>query len=128
MKKPHILIVDDDHIARTAIAFILENAGYETSEAFSGAQALKMLKALPHKADVIILDRMMPEMCGIDVLQKIHDIPSLRSIPIIMLTAHAERDHVKTATIYGVFDVIFKPVDEVLLCKVLERALVNDKT
>jgi len=127
MKKQHVLIVDDDHIARTAIAHMLEKSGYETSEAFNGIQALKMLKKNPGKTDAIILDRMMPEMSGIEFLYKITSLPSFQHIPIIMLTVHAERSDVKAATILRVFDFIYKPVDEVILCKALERALRKEK-
>ncbi len=124
MKEPHILIVDDDHIARTGIVFMLKNLGYETSEAFNGISALKMLENGKNpKVDAIILDRMMPEMSGIEVLQKINAFPALENIPIIMLTAHAEREQLKKVMAYGAFDVLFKPIDESALSKTLENAL-----
>jgi CheY-like chemotaxis protein len=121
-EKAHILVVDDEHISRMAVSYMLERSGYKVSEASSGKEALAFLEQTP-EVDLVILDRIMPEMSGIDVLQKIQTIPTFRKLPIIMLTAHAERDHVKAATIYGVSDVVYKPVEEILLLKVVERVL-----
>lgn len=127
MKKPHILIVDDDHIARAGIAFVLKNAGYEISEAFNGIRALEILEnEKTPKIDAIILDRMMPEISGIEILKKIHAIPAFSNIPIIMVTVHAKQDQIKTATAYGAFDVIYKPIDETLFIQTLEKALSKD--
>ncbi len=124
MKKSHILIVDDDHIARMGVALILKNLGYDTSEVFNGICALDTLKnEKKPKVDAIILDRKMPEMTGIQVLQKIQATPSLRAIPVIMLTAHANKGHVKQAMSCGAFDVIFKPIDEARFGKLLKNAL-----
>lgn len=128
MNKSHILIVDGDHIARTCIALMLENLGCETSEAFNGNCAIKTLKNEKNpRVDAIVLDRLIPEMSGIEVLQKIHAIPSLRNIPIIMLTTQAEPTCVKKAIEFGAFDVLLKPIDEITLSKVLESALSKDE-
>ncbi len=124
MRKLHILVVDDDPIARAGIGFMLENAGYEVSEAFNGKTALESIENdKTQKINAIILDRMMPEMSGIEMLKKIHAMPSLSNIPLIMLTAQAERDHIKTATDYGVAEVIYKPIEEATFLLAIEKAL-----
>lgn len=121
-EKTHILIVDDEPVARAMISYILNKHHYKITEAESGPQALELLQNDP-TIELMMLDRMMPEMSGLDVLEKMRALPQLSHIPVIMLTGHAERDHVKTATIYGAFDVIYKPVEEILLIKLIERAL-----
>jgi CheY-like chemotaxis protein len=122
-EKPHILIIDSDRIVRMTLSLMLERAGYKISEAFNGIQALEILMK-NSGVDAIILDRNMSGMSCIDFIQRIHGLSSaIRKIPIITLTTHTEKNRVKASMIFGVFDVIFKPVDEVILKKVLENAL-----
>ena len=117
------MIVDDQTIDRSVISSILTKAGYHFSEAVDGESVIRFFEKSTHPFDLILLDRVMTGMSGIDVLQKLSMIPEARHIPVVMVTSHAERFDQKNAYIYGVFDVIFKPVDKVILLNVIKRAL-----
>ncbi|HEY4643208.1 MAG TPA: response regulator, partial [Bacteroidota bacterium] len=64
-----ILVVDDEKIIRESLSFILEKEGYEVSEAPNGAEALKQLKQ--KRVDIVLTDLEMPEMKGIELLEKV---------------------------------------------------------
>lgn len=125
-KKAHVLLVDDDPIILTILEDILTSHNFLVTCALSGAEALTLLKKNPTHFSAIILDRMMPQLSGIDVLHKIYTHKSLSHIPIVMLTSHAEREDVSAAVVAGVFDFLYKPIDPDLLILVLKRALSHD--
>ena len=84
-----ILIVDDSRLHRAMIRGILESASYTVTEAADGPSALATLnQRLP---DLIILDWIMPDMSGIQVMQRIRSDPFLQSIPILLLTVRDTR-------------------------------------
>jgi CheY-like chemotaxis protein len=118
-----ILVVDDDPITVAVLRNFLTESGFKVASAENGQIAFQLLQEFPQRFSVIVLDRMMPVLSGIDLLHKIYVIPDLRQIPIIMLTSHAERDDVGAAVIAGVFDFLFKPIDKELLLMVIKRAL-----
>ena len=127
--KSHILVIDSDRINRAKISLMVEKAGYETSEGFNGIHALEILKE-NHRIDAIILNRTLPSMMSsIDFMQRIQALsPAIRKIPVIMLTDRAETNRIKASMIFGVSEVIYKPIDEMLLHKTLEKVLYKNKT
>lgn len=120
---PEILIVDDDPLVLKALSIYLTEAGYRVATAENGATAWQLLQTEPQRFSLIILDRMMPVMSGIELLHKIYILPALRKIPIVMLTSHAEREDVGAAVIAGVYDFLYKPIDQDLLILVVKRAI-----
>ena len=83
-----ILAVDDEkHIVRL-VEITLQREGYEVVTASNGAEALE--KVATEKPDLVIMDVMMPEMDGLQALQKLKDDPATASVPVIMLTAKAQ--------------------------------------
>ena len=89
-----ILIVDDDAELRTLYRMILEREGYTVDEAANGAEALKYLGS--HVPDLIIMDMLMPMLGGESVMRRIQQIPALRDVRIIVLTAYPRfRDTVR---------------------------------
>jgi len=80
-----VLIVDDDPRTLDLLDNSLRSAGYKTSTAQSGQAALAVLSAGPVSA--ILLDLLMPEMNGFEVLRHVKQQPSLRNIPVFVLTA-----------------------------------------
>jgi len=75
--------------------------------AADGAQALRL--ATEHKPDLIVLDAMMPEMDGFEVLRKLKELPETEDIPVIMLTARKQERDVVTGLSLGARDYLVKP-------------------
>jgi len=84
---PHsILIVDDDSELRVLYRAILEREGYLVDEAPNGAEALKYL--MSHTPDVIVMDMLMPMLGGEAVMRRIQQMPALRDVRVVVLTAY----------------------------------------
>ncbi|MCS7221601.1 MAG: response regulator [Anaerolineae bacterium] len=116
-----ILIVDDDPDAQKLISLILSRAGFQTTVAGNGPEALAQLsQALP---DLLILDVMMPGMDGFEVLRRVRGNPATARLPVIMLSAKGEvRDRV-TGLRTGADDYITKPADPLELVARVEAVL-----
>jgi CheY-like chemotaxis protein len=83
-----ILIVDDDPDFVKITKKILETHGYETESASSGAEGLKVMRSAPSKPDLVLLDIMMDYITdGLDVSNAMQRDPSLKDIPVIMVTS-----------------------------------------
>ncbi len=110
-----ILIVDDVSQNLQVMGKMLEQAGYETTFATSGEQALERVKTA--HPDLILLDLMMPGMNGLAVCEKLKTNPKFCQIPIIFLTASNEIDNLLEAFKIGAADYITKPFrpEEVLI-------------
>jgi len=80
-----IMIVDDDPRLCSALQFKFERAGYHVSAVGSGRDLLTRLQV--QQPDLIILDLMMPDMSGIEVLEYMRSHPDLSSIPIVVVSA-----------------------------------------
>jgi DNA-binding response OmpR family regulator len=105
--KQRILVVDDNADSVAIMQTILENRGYEVRIAASGAAALDQLKAeLP---DLILLDVMMPEVSGLQVLQQIKGDAVTEKVPVILVTAKTHDDDVLSGYQYGADYYITKP-------------------
>ncbi len=105
-KKDLILVVDDQPNNLKVIASILGDY-YTLSFAGNGHSALKLLeKGMP---DLILLDVMMPELDGYDVCRKIKEIPHLREIPVIFLSAKTDVEDIVKGFNAGAVDYILKP-------------------
>ncbi|HEW92569.1 MAG TPA: response regulator [Thermotogaceae bacterium] len=102
-----ILVVDDSEVLRRITTFNLKKAGYEVDEAVDGIDALEKLKGF--KADLILLDIMMPRMDGFTFLKNIKSDNEFSDIPVIVLTAKGgENDELKAKRL-GAIKVITKP-------------------
>ncbi len=113
MAIPRILIVDDEAPARAVIAASLEQLGYELREASSTDEARRI--AYQWLPDLILLDVMMPGGNGIDACRDLRANPVTREVPIIIVTALADRETRLEAISAGADDVLTKPVDRVEL-------------
>jgi len=108
-----ILIVDDSEQNRNLLARRLERDGHTISVAATGRDALKMLGC--NSFDLVLLDIMMPEINGYQVLQHLKSDDNISHIPVIMLSALEEIDHVVRCIEMGAEDYLHKPFDPVLL-------------
>ena len=81
----HVLVVDDDSHARDLLSRTVLKEGWHVQEAHNGLAALEAMRA--RKPKLVILDLMMPEMDGFEVLEHLRADPALRSLPVIVMTA-----------------------------------------
>ena len=108
-----LLIVDDNEVNRDVLARHLGRQGYATAVAENGRQALEMIRM--QKFGLLLLDVMMPEMNGYQVLRHLKTDPRLRDIPVIMISALDEIESVVRCIEMGAEDYLPKPFDPVLL-------------
>lgn len=112
-----VLIVDDIDANRAVMTRRLEMMSYSVSSVESGAEALLHLSHT--KPDMILLDYMMPQMNGIDVLHRVRSNPETQKLPVIMVTARAESEATVEALRAGADDFVTKPIDyEVLKARI----------
>lgn len=117
------LVVDDERMNREVIVANLRGAGYETITAEDGQQAWEILARLPHDFDVILLDRRMPRMDGMELLARLKAEERLGHIPVIMQTAYASSEDVIEGIKAGVYYYLQKPLDRKLLLSVVAAAV-----
>lgn len=102
-----VLVIDDDPLVCMLVEHKLTARGYRVVTASDGASGLDRARLEP--PDLIILDMMMPILDGRRVLQKIHEDPALKHVPVIMLTARRGEGDVVDALELGAADYINKP-------------------
>ena len=105
--KKTIMVVDDNPDIITIVRTILEGKGYSVLSATSGPELLNLLKT--QKPDLIILDIMMPEMDGLEVLTRLKGLTETASIPVILLTAKVQYEDVLGGYKLGADYYITKP-------------------
>ncbi|MCP4344097.1 MAG: response regulator [Desulfobacterales bacterium] len=102
--KTTLLVVDDTQSDRFLMVSLLEQSGYNTVSAESGASAMEILKKT--SVDLILSDQVMPEMDGIDLLRQVR---KSSNIPFILLTSHGSFDKAIMAGQEGADDYLAKP-------------------
>ena len=109
----HILVVDDNHSGRDLLCRKLEREGYLVSSASGGAAAIEMVEASPF--DLVLLDVMMPDIGGIDVLQRWKSEGRLAHLPVIVTSAMDEVASAVRCIDLGAEDYLTKPFDPAML-------------
>ena len=104
---PLILIVEDEPPLVEMLKYNFESAGFRTSVATDGQEALFQAEEL--SPDLILLDWMLPEYSGIEICRKLRDRDATKSVPIIMLTARSEEDDRILGLNSGADDYVVKP-------------------
>jgi two-component system chemotaxis response regulator CheY len=106
--KIKIMVVDDFSTMRRIVKNVLKQLGFENiEEAEDGAQALAKLKSGGY--EFMVSDWNMPNMDGLELLKEVRKDPALKDLPILMVTAEAEKEKVVTAIQAGVNNYIVKP-------------------
>ena len=104
-----ILIIEDEPNIRELLADLLTDAGYAISLAADGPSGLQ--EVILGDPDVIVLDLGLPLMDGFDVLRRLKDQPVTRDIPVLVVSAHAQRQDKQRALDGGASAFILKPWD-----------------
>lgn len=122
-KKPRVLAVEDEATSRAILMSLLEDLGYDVLEAQDGEEALSLLEREAEGIDVIVLDKMMPNMNGLEVVAHLKDEPKARHIPIVMVTGSTKPEEVKEGIDAGVFYYLAKPYEEDVFKSVITSAM-----
>ncbi|HEX7542655.1 MAG TPA: response regulator [Patescibacteria group bacterium] len=121
-----VLLIDDDEDLMTIFTTALKQEQFETVYDLTGQGGLD--KAKTEKPDVILLDQVLPDISGNDVLQKLKADEATKNIPVILLSNFSQEDLVKNAIDLGAVDYVYKyqvePKD--VIAKV--REAFNNKT
>ncbi len=119
MGKPKVLIIDDEPLLVKSTCMALRISGLDARGAPDGLSGLK--EAETWKPDIVLLDVMMPEMDGWQVLEQLQETPSLRNTPVVMFTAREYANGKQLARSHGAVDYVPKPFEPVSLIEVIRR-------
>jgi two-component system, cell cycle response regulator len=118
-----VLLIDDDRAIRSVLTIQLEHMGYQVIEAANGVEALKMLDTYASQIDVILLDREMPVMNGMQFITEIRTQNKYTSLPIVMVTGSGQPSHVTEGIQAGVFYYLVKPIHYNVLSTIVSSAM-----
>jgi CheY-like chemotaxis protein len=121
----NLLVVDDNETNRDVLSRRLIRQGHVVSLAENGIVALEMLRA--QSFDLVLLDIMMPQMDGYEVLKRIKADPNMRHIPVVMLSALTELDSIVRCIEMGAEDYLPKPFNTTLLRARIDACLVKKR-
>lgn len=105
-----ILIADDDDVSRFMLEAMLTKRGYEVVCAANGEEALQILTGA-NAPKLAILDWLMPGLDGVEVCRRVRDVPELKTLYLILLTARGGKEHLIEGFTAGANDYVTKPFD-----------------
>lgn len=117
--KKTILVVDDDPSSRTLLREILREEGFDIVEAEDGELALELLETKP--VDLVITDRSMPRLGGLELLAKMREKQS--ALPVLVISAYGEETLWGQAIGLGAVDYLLKPFQTEDVLKIVRKAL-----
>jgi DNA-binding response OmpR family regulator len=124
VSKKKIMVVDDEPMTTEFLKTLLEMSGYDVIPILSGKECLDKLKT--EKPDVILLDIMMPEVNGWEVLEKIEEDDNYKKIPVIIISAKDQPvDKMLAEDRYKVADYIVKPFSNKELIEKIKKIVGN---
>lgn len=117
-----ILIVEDNPVNARLLTLMLQTEGYQTVMAKDGKEALAAVPAI-QDLQLIITDYMMPEMDGLEFIVKVRALPGYHDIPIIVASAHGDRETVQRVQSLHCDGFLVKPIDKNQLIKRVAQLL-----
>ena len=117
--KPKLVIVDDEADIRRLIVFLLRS--YDLYEAQNGKRALEVIREV--QPDLVLLDIMMPEMTGLEVLDAMRENPLTASIPAVLLSAKGQAAEIEQGLHSGATRYLVKPFESQALRACVEEVL-----
>lgn len=125
MKKWHVLVVDDTRTNLAILEEYLSNGPYVCTFAENGAEAWQRMEHPAQDIDLVILDRMMPVMDGMEFLQKLKNDARFAHIPVIMQTAAASTREIQEGLDAGCYYYLTKPYSEEAMMGVVQAAVLE---
>ena len=120
-----ILVVDDSPTIRKVVSLILDAQGYVTVTAENGEDALAKIRDEP--VDLVLTDFVMPKMNGYQFCREVRGDPTLRGVPIVLISAKGDKIRGQFVQQTGAMDAITKPFDPLALVAVIENALARHR-
>ncbi len=120
--KQKILVVDDEQFSLDILQFYLSEKGYEVVQAMDGLAALRKLEENPD-VDLILIDRMLPNLGGLECVRRIRGDDRFRRVPIIVQSALALPEQMDEGAEAGANHYISKPYDRATLLSAVEQVL-----
>jgi len=111
-----LLVIDDSTVNNIILQSLLEDMGYEVNTALNAEDALKIINEF--SPDLILLDLMMPEVSGFDLLKRFRKAQI--SIPVVIISAFSDDEYKRKAKELGARDYLLKPVDKEILASSIE--------
>jgi two-component system, OmpR family, response regulator len=119
-KPPRVLIVEDDDTTATVISGILGVTGFHVLRARDKASVVEGLRESP---DLVILDVLMPELNGLDLLARLRKHPKLVDLPVLMLTSLGSVDDILNGLLQGANGYLTKPCKSRVLLQAIKQVL-----
>ena len=119
-KEKKVLVVDDDPVVVRLVKELLKSQGYQVETAKDGIDAMVIVKK--EKPDLIVLDIMMPELNGYDVLRTLKFTNEYKEIPVLLLTAREQELDKRIGEMMGI-DYLQKPVNRESFLEKINKAL-----
>lgn len=121
IKTLRIVVAEDDEINLFVLMKIIKDSGHIGIEFPDGHLAWDYLQQNPVDVDMVILDKMMVQMQGLEVVRRMKEHLILKNTPIIMQSGDAQPEKVKEAINVGIDSYITKPFDELCLVKAINK-------
>jgi DNA-binding response OmpR family regulator len=121
MNEKTVLIIEDEEDAAELFAEMMRVSGFRVLKTSSSAPAITLL--IDEKPDIVILDIMMPDVSGLDVLRQIRRDPGLAHIPVVVVSAKGTPTDIKTGMDAGASTYLTKPVGFLELKEAVSQAL-----
>jgi two-component system cell cycle response regulator DivK len=116
-----VLVVDDHEDTRDLLRYVFETHGYQVSEARDGDEAVCVARS--SRPDVIVIDSTLRQLDGFEATRRIRNLPTVRNVPIVFLSGHAQPTAREQAMASGANDYLVKPVSIDMLETCIDRQL-----
>ena len=121
--KPNILIIDDEEVCLNSMELMLYHSKYNLVKASSGQEALKYLQQNYKSISLIMLDLMMPDMYGLNVLSEIKKNKNTAHIPVMLQTGTSDEEEIMKALNMGALSFVRKPYKKEMILDEIDKAL-----
>lgn len=118
---PRILVVEDDRDVANLLCIMLKDAGYQVETVFTGTDALSRLQQMHY--DLLSLDLMLPDICGLEIIHKLRQQPNTADLPIVVVSARIEQGLLTIKGDVTNIDWLAKPIEQHQLIDLVQRQL-----